>query len=388
MAFNDNFPHRLAILQVKLRAGQLKINEVLEDAHEHALVSTLMLFLDASNFRTPITKPRIILGKMSMLGKTALYSKLASLERKGLIERCMGERALRFSTRAVELMVPKEDIIRKQPADSKEKFLRVGSYSLPISTVKLLNKGLDAKQVLNLLAEAKKTGIKIQALIDKFWSVLTKYEGDRLFYVFRDVIRNTEKYQPSTPSSEAPTALSPADAKLLQTVYALSHTDRTVLAPGEKLWSSNGRWWCASPSISSGRPLPISVNTIDLFAERMREACLAHTNRAITLDDKRTVQWVGQVQDERPCLEGVTRRLSWAELYCRLQIQWEPQAPEQSAAAADFVGRSFIRKGIRYLVSAVEAGTIWLQGIAENRSWSEPVPLERFLNEPALDWCE
>ncbi|MTD34180.1 hypothetical protein [Paludibacterium denitrificans] len=81
MSLSENFPHKLAILQVALRAKKLKINEYLQDMAEQSVISSLLVFLNSSDFRCPITVPRKIIGQYSMLGRSALYLKLASLGR-------------------------------------------------------------------------------------------------------------------------------------------------------------------------------------------------------------------------------------------------------------------------------------------------------------------
>ncbi|MDN0082462.1 hypothetical protein QU487_06795 [Crenobacter sp. SG2305] len=393
MSLSAHFPHKIALLQVALRAHKLKINDYLQDAAELAVISSLLVFLDSKDYRTPITKPRKVIGQYSMLGRTALYAKLAALEARNLIERFEGERAIRFTEQGVALLSAKEDNFVKSEKKEPRRFFRVGTSSFPKEVVPLLTRGISEKQLLSLMSEAKKAKVMIQDQMRKFGQILDRYEGKSLFLVFRSFLRNPDKYQQPAPAAAPAQAFNSVQ---LQQLSKLTSSDaKCIIRPEEQVRFHEGRWTYSAPELNGGAPQPMTAELLATLYGRIKEASLKAADEFGEIPIRKQngdLLWDGEQADGRPLARLQADRsrsvtLSWGELYDSLPVacrHWSYLYPEVEVDQR--VGRCFVRNGIRYMVELIEAGRalLWFDKGARRSTWVEAGQLD----DASLQWCE
>jgi hypothetical protein len=391
MSLSAHFPHKIALLQVALRARKLKINDYLKDAAELAVISSLLVFLDSKDYRTPITKPRKVIGQYSMLGRTALYAKLAALEERKLIERFEGERAIRFTEQGVALLSAKEDHFVKTEQKEPRRFFRVGTSSFPKEVVPLLTRGISEKQLLALMAEAKKAKVMIQDQMRKFGKILDRYDGKSLFLVFRSFLRNPDKFQPPDPAAEPAQAFTPVQ---LQQLSKLTSNDaKCIMRPEEQVRFQEGRWTYSTPELNGGAPQPMTAERLATLYGRLKQACqkaAAEFGAIRVRQAAGDLQWDGELAEGRPLARRQADRasmvmLSWGELYDSLPAacrHWSYLFGEVEVDQR--VGRCFMRNGIRYMVELIEAGRalLWFDKDTRRSTWVE----EAQLNDASVQW--
>lgn len=394
MSLSENFPHKLAILQVALRAKKLKINEYLQDMAEQSVISSLLVFLNSADFRCPITVPRKIIGQYSMLGRSALYQKLANLEERKLIERFDGEQAIRFTELGVSLLAAIDEKSESTTKKEKKSFFRVGQSSFPKEVIPLLTRGVSEKQMIFLMAEAKKAKVKIQEQINKFGKILDRYEGKTLFLVFRNFLRNPEKYKPVEKTKRVKQEFTTNQHRLLILLQELSCNDKGIIRPEEKVTNHEGTWTFSSPEINGGAPMPITDERLAELEQRLVDS----SRKAIVeMDGHVTIQqaasplplvWDGKEQEGKPMVSAGNKHLlvPWGVIYSALPAEYqhwsflfgeEAQDPRQ--------GASFIRKGVRYLVERIASGRAQLFAVHNGRSWSENIEA-KLLSDSSLQW--
>lgn len=397
MSISENYPHKIALLQVALRARKLMINDLLKDPAEQAVISSLMVFLDSHDYRAPITVPRKVLGQYSMLARTTLYEKLAALEDRKLIERHEGERAIRFTEYGVSLLVQPGDQQTSPTKPRKKSFFKVGSSSFPKEVIPLLTRGLTEKQVGWLMAEAKKANVMIQEQMAKFGKIIDRYEGKLLFLVFRDFIRKPEKYQYKPAIPKITQNFSERQIKMLHILTSESANANGIIRPDEKVAYQDGLWVFTSPRVLAGAPQPMTDETLakleDRFAMASRKA-IETLGESIVFEHASSVApliWRGEENNGRPLvystqLDAGPIEMFWLPIYQALPTEcqhWsylfgEPDVDHRQ-------GGSFVRKGVRYLVEKIEAGRAWLFANNASRTWAENIEVN-MLDDASLEW--
>lgn len=394
MSLSENFPHRLALLQVALRARKLKICEILQDPAELAVISSLMIFLDNRDFRTPITVPRKVIGQYSMLGRTTLYEKLATLEQRSLIERYEGERAIRFTEYGASLLSLYDEKPEMKPKTEKKSFFRVGTSSFPKEVIPLLTRGLSERQVGWLMAEAKKAKVRIQDQMAKFGKIIDKYEGKLLFLVFRDFMRKPEKYQPKPAAKTVKQDFTGNQIKLLQLLSSHAQYAISILRPVERVDFREGLWTFSTPEVCGGAPQPMTSELLAQLEDRL--ACisrkaLATQGEPIQIKIKAgTFYWGGEEVNGRPIARSAKNssplELHWGNVYSVLPDEyqhWSFLFDEQEVDSRQ--GASFVRKGVNYVIEFIESGRAWLTARQGARSWSENIEA-RLLEDASIQW--
>ena len=389
MSISNYYPHKLALLQVALRAKKLRVNAVLNDAAELAVMSSLLVFANAKDLRMPITVPRKTIGEFSMLGRSALYLKLSALEQKNLIER-EGERVIRFTEHCVQLLEDNQKTGEKSTVNKIRDFFRVGKISVPKELVSVFSKDLSEKQILSLLAEAKRAGIRLQDKLILIRQFSTRYEGATLYLVIRDMLRHPGKYAVHTPGEAQP--LTDYQHKMLQAYRSYCEQGMAFIKPGEKLTHHTDGWWHVDPTVQAGAPQHVTATYLTTLAQRMQSvarAALAASDGVIDYQDTRghRWQWNGEGNDYGATVSSddgrVSKTLPWIYLvgYCPVSDGLlEVQKDER-------VGLSFIRKGIRYLIENITADQAQLRAFLPNVTRICLID-PQWLAGSDLQWCE
>lgn len=394
MSLSENFPHRLALLQVALRARKLKICEILQDPAELAVISSLMVFLDNRDFRTPITVPRKVIGQYSMLGRTTLYEKLATLEQRSVIERYEGERAIRFTEYGASLLSPVDEKQEMKLKAEKKSFFRVGTSSFPKEVIPLLTRGLSERQVGWLMAEAKKAKVRIQDQINKFGKIIEKYEGKLLFLVFRDFMRKPEKYQPKAAAPAPKSTFSRDKLNLLNLFQHSSLYGNGILKTGEKVRSHDGEWTFSAPDVCGGAPQPMTHELLSRLEDRLAgisRKALATQGEPLPIKLKAgMVYWSGEEANGRAVVYAAHHsapvEVPWGQVYSTLSADHQHWSFLYGDVETDpRQGASFVRRGVNYVIEFIESGRAWLTARQGARSWSENIEA-RLLEDPSIQW--
>ncbi|MTD34245.1 hypothetical protein [Paludibacterium denitrificans] len=248
--------------------------------------------------------------------------------------------------------------------------------------IPLLTRGISEKQMVFLMSEAKKANVKIQEQIKKFGKIIERYEGKTLFSVFRNFLRNPEKYLVADKKKQEKQQFTDKQRKLLILFQNMSVNDMGILRPGEKVASHEGVWTLSSPEINGGAPMPITDEMLAELEQRLADVC---RKAVVNMDGHVVIPmaclptpliWKADEKDGKPVVYTGDKKLvgAWESIYGafkQVYQHWsflfgeDTQDPRQ--------GTSFIRKGVRYLVERIAAGRALLFAERDGRTWTENI---------------
>ncbi len=403
MTVSANFPHQLALLLVALQTDKLPICEHLSDPTEKSLVGSLMTYLNNRDFRTPITIARKTLGTQIRVKRSTLFNKLRSLKEKGLIEDVTGELPIRFTDKAIALMQlewTKQADRWKEKKTEKKKTFRVGNSVFPEALIKLINRGVSEAQLRGLLCEAKKAGKKIQDILLHFETSLSKYDGETLFLVIRDILRKPKKYlKTDKPSGAASGSRHELANHELDVLRVAVDNDIYILGKGERLHRAD----CADGGIvftssSFGyQDARVDSKIISLLTQRMRDAVITYAQQDPDWGiggrngmPRMRIDPAASRGKDNPVVQvaGSNRRLSgaWHTFFAAIPVEARVVTYEPTRDSR--VGRQLLRRGISYVVDSIAAGVASLMvcsGAQAGRICSLPVD---DLNDPEIAWLK